>query len=208
LLGTLERPFVPRRQAISYAPPICVVPGHTAIGLFRPLWTFRIKALFGCAMSETPKNGGLAERTILLLRKQVVILKAMSFALIGVVNSLVDFVVFFFMLKYVTEPLPGEWPDMIAANIIAWIVAVSGSYVMNSYVTFAAESGRKLRWKSFFAFAASGILGVITNTVTLLIASEFVPVVAAKILAIGASFLVNFSMSHFVVFRPRKKHEG
>ena len=155
-------------------------------------------------MSETPKNGGFAERTILLLRKQVVILKAMSFALIGVVNSLVDFAVFLFMLKYVTAALPGERLDLIAANVLAWMVAMSGSYVMNSYVTFAAESGRKLRWKSFFAFAASGILGVVANTATLLIAAEFMPVIPAKILAIGVGFLVNFSMSHFVVFRPQK----
>ena len=155
-------------------------------------------------MSETPKNGGFAERTILLLRKQVVILKAMSFALIGVVNSLIDFAVFLFALKYVTAPLPGERLDLIAANVLAWMVAVSGSYVMNSYVTFAAESGRKLRWKSFLAFAGAGILGVIANTVTLVIAAEFMPVVAAKIVAIGVAFLVNFSMSHFVVFRPRK----
>lgn len=159
-------------------------------------------------MSETPKNGGFAERTILLLRKQVVLLKATSFALIGVINSLVDFAVFLFTLRYVTEPLPGEKLDLIAANVIAWMVAVSGSYVMNSYVTFAAESGRKLRWTSFFAFAASGILGVIANTATLVAAAEFLPVMAAKILAIGVSFLINFSMSHFVVFRPKKKHEG
>jgi putative flippase GtrA len=182
---------------------ICVVRGGIAIAP-RPHWTFRAKALFESAMPETPKNGGFGERTILLLRKQVIVLKAMSFALIGVINSLVDFAVFLFALKYITEPLPGEWPDLIAANVIAWLVAVSGSYVMNSYVTFAAESGRKLRWKSFFAFAASGILGVIANTVALVIASEFVPVVAAKIVAIGIAFLVNFSMSHFVVFRPRK----
>ena len=155
-------------------------------------------------MLETPKNGSFAERTILLLRKQVVILKATSFALIGVVNSLVDFAVFLFALKYVTAPLPGERLDLIAANVLAWMVAVSGSYVMNSYVTFAAESGRKLRWKSFLAFAGAGILGVIANTVVLVVAAEFLPVVAAKLLAIGVAFLVNFSMSHFVVFLPRK----
>lgn len=155
-------------------------------------------------MSETPKNGSFAERTILLLRKQVVILKAMSFALIGVINSLVDFAVFLFALTFVTEPLPGERLDLIAANVVAWMVAVSGSYVMNSYVTFAAESGRKLRWKSFFAFAAAGILGVVANTVTLVVAADYMPVVGAKVLAIGVGFLVNFSMSHFVVFRPRK----
>ena len=155
-------------------------------------------------MSETPENVGLARRALLLLRKQVVLLKAMSFALIGVINSLIDFAVFLFTLRYVTEPLPGERLDLIAANVLAWMVAMSGSYVMNSYVTFAAESGRKLRWKSFFAFAASGILGVVANTATLLIAAEFMPVIPAKILAIGVGFLVNFSMSHFVVFRPRK----
>ena len=160
-------------------------------------------------MSETPKNGGFAERTILLLRKQVIILKAMSFALIGVINSLVDFAVFLFALKYITEPLPGERLDLIAANVLAWMVAVSGSYVMNSYVTFAAESGRKLRWESFFAFAASGILGVIANTITLVVAAEFISVMAAKILAIGVGFLINFSLSHFVVFRARKTgHES
>ena len=155
-------------------------------------------------MSETPENMGSARRALLLLRKQVVLLKAMSFALIGVVNSLIDFAVFLFTLRYVTEPLPGERLDLIAANVLAWMVAMSGSYVMNSYVTFAAESGRKLRWKSFFAFAASGILGVVANTATLLIAAEFMPVIPAKILAIGVGFLVNFSMSHFVVFRPQK----
>jgi len=155
-------------------------------------------------MSETPENGGFTELTILLLRKQVIVLKAMSFALIGAINSLVDFAVFWFMLKYVTEPLPGERLDLIAANVLAWMVAVSGSYVMNSYVTFAAESGRKLRWKSFFVFAASGILGVIANTLVLVVAAEFIPVVAAKITAIGVGFLINFSMSHFVVFRPKK----
>jgi putative flippase GtrA len=29
------------------------------------------------------------------------------------------------------------------------------------------------------------------------------PVLIGKVLAIGASFLVNFSLSHFVVFRKR-----
>lgn len=182
-------------------------------------------------MSETPKNGGFAERTILLLRKQVIILKAMSFALIGVINSLIDFAVFLLALKYITESLRGGqlaldagsaigWLlgtaagflfvrlDLILANVVAWMVAVTGSYVMNSYVTFAAESGRKLRWKAFFAFAAAGILGAIGSTTTLVVAAEFMPVVAAKILAIGIGFLINFSMSHFVVFRPKKKHEG
>jgi putative flippase GtrA len=138
----------------------------------------------------------LIRRLVRAWEERAIVLKAASFAGVGVINSLVDFGVFlaaFYVLK-----LP-----LIPANVLAWLVAVSGSYVMNSYVTFAAESGRQLRWRAYLAFVASGIAGVITNTTVLVIASYWVPVILAKLLAIGASFLVNFALSHFVVFRPR-----
>jgi putative flippase GtrA len=138
----------------------------------------------------------LIRRLVRAWEERAIVLKAASFAGVGVINSLVDFGVFlaaFYVLK-----LP-----LIPANVLAWLVAVSGSYVMNSYVTFAAESGRQLRWRAYLAFVASGIAGVITNTTVLVIASYWVPIVLAKLLAIGASFLVNFALSHFVVFRPR-----
>jgi putative flippase GtrA len=91
---------------------------------------------------------------------------------------------------------------LIAANVLSWLVAVSCSYVMNSFITFAHESGRKLSWRAYGTFVASGIAGVIANTTTLVVAAHWMPVIAAKLLAIIASFLVNFSLSHFVVFRP------
>jgi len=39
--------------------------------------------------------------------------------------------------------------------------------------------------------------------------SYFVPLLAAKLVSIAVSFVVNFSLSHFVVFkaRPREKAE-
>ena len=46
---------------------------------------------------------------------------------------------------------------------------------------------------------------VVTNTTVLVVASYWLPVLAAKLIAIVASFLVNFSMSHFVVFRRRDR---
>jgi putative flippase GtrA len=78
---------------------------------------------------------------------------------------------------------------------------------MNSTITFAAESGRKLRWRAYFAFVASGIAGWVANTATLLVAAEvlLLPVWLAKLVAILASFVVNFSLSHFLVFRVRSK---
>ncbi len=146
--------------------------------------------------------------------------KAISFALIGVINVAVDASVFFLTYSYLTSDAAtphsldafaqwcactsGDTMALIAANVIAWAVAVSGSYVMNSFVTFAAESGRQLRWLAYGTFVASGILGVIANTGALVIAAHFMPVLPAKGCAILTAFAVNFSMSHFVVFRPQR----
>jgi putative flippase GtrA len=127
---------------------------------------------------------------------RAVTLKAASFAGVGVVNSLVDLAIFLAAYNLLGLPL-------VPANVLAWLVAVSGSYVMNSFVTFAAESGRRLHWRAYGAFVASGIAGVLANTTTLVVASYWMPVLAAKLLAIAVSFAVNFSLSHFVVFRAR-----
>jgi putative flippase GtrA len=119
--------------------------------------------------------------------------KAGSFAAIGVVNTLVDFGVFAVAVEMFGLPL-------VAANMLSWSVAVSGSYVLNSYTTFAAESGRALNLRAYGTFVASGIVGLVANTAALVLASYVMPVLLAKIIAIGVSFLVNFTLSHIVVF--------
>lgn len=139
---------------------------------------------------------GFPRRIMAALRRQAMLLKAMSFASIGVINSLVDLGLFLLALKYVTASL-------VAANILSWCVAVSGSYVMNSFITFAAESGRRLNWRTYATFVAAQVLGLVASTGTLVATALVMPVLPAKLLAIGAAFLVNFSMSHFVVFRKR-----
>ena len=131
--------------------------------------------------------------------ERAVTLKAASFAMVGVVNTLIDLGIF--LTAYNVFRLP-----LIGANVLSWLVAVSCSYAMNSYVTFAAETGRKLSWRAYGTFVASGIAGVVANTTALVVASYWMPVIAAKLLAVIASFLVNFSLSHFVVFRPRGRH--
>jgi putative flippase GtrA len=143
----------------------------------------------------------LRRRLVRAWRARAVSLKAVSFAVVGMVNTLVDLGVF--LVAYNLLDLP-----LVPANVMAWLVAVSGSYVMNSCITFAAESGGRLAWRPYGAFVASGVAGVITNTVTLVVLSYWMPVLAAKLIAILASFAVNFSLSHFVVFRARGGEEG
>jgi putative flippase GtrA len=143
----------------------------------------------------------LKNRLIQAWRARDITLKAASFAVVGAVNTLIDLGIF--LTAYNVLGLP-----LIPANVLAWAVAVSGSYVMNSFTTFAAESGRQLRWRAYGAFVALAVAGVIANTATLVIASYWIPVLAAKLLAIAASFVVNFSLSHFVVFRTRGGQAG
>jgi putative flippase GtrA len=152
--------------------------------------------------------------------------KAIAFGLIGVVNTAVDYCVFLIaraalnrsasalaMLASVSDVCQcasTATVTLIAVNTISWIVAVTGSYVMNSSITFAAESGRQLRWRAYFTFVVSGIVGWLANTATLLVAAEvlLLPVWLAKAFAVLASFVVNFSLSHFVVFRVRGTPAG
>ncbi len=163
----------------------------------------------------------IAERIAAAWHERAIAFKAVSFALVGVINAAVDYGVFFLALGILGEStkatelaaelaaachcLSAETWILVPANVIAWLVAVSGSYVMNSYTTFAVESGRQLKWRDYGTFVASGIAGVIANTTTVVIAAQFVPVWAAKLIAILVGFVVNFSLSHFVVFRPRTR---
>jgi putative flippase GtrA len=158
------------------------------------------------------------------LRQRVVFVrKAVSFALIGVINTFVDAGVFFVAYAVLTTAAAGVRSfeavsglcgcgspadlTLIAANLMGWVVGVTGSYVLNSTFTFAAESGRTLRLRDYGVFAASGVIGAIANTATLVLVAQVMPVWFAKGCAILVSFVVNFTMSHFVVFRTRRPAE-
>ncbi|MGE0060691.1 MAG: GtrA family protein [Xanthobacteraceae bacterium] len=145
---------------------------------------------------STSETHSPVRRVTRALRDRTFIAKAASFGAIGVVNSAVDFAVF--TLAFVWLALP-----IIPANLMSWAVAVTFSYVLNSMFTFAAESGRKLAARTYVSFVVAQVAGFIANTAVVLIASYFIPVLFGKLLAIGASFVVNFSLSHFVVFRRR-----
>jgi putative flippase GtrA len=147
-----------------------------------------------------PPLKSLLDRLSVAWHERAVALKAISFGLVGVVNSAVDFGVFSFSYYYLALPI-------IGANAMAWVVAVSGSYVLNSTITFAHESGRKLSPKSYLNFALSQVAGFLANTATVwcLVELLHVPAWAAKMAAILVSFAVNFSLSHFVVFRADRR---
>lgn len=140
------------------------------------------------------------DRLSVAWHERALALKAASFAFVGVLNTAIDFSIFWTAAKFLLWPL-------VPANVLSWLVAVSFSYTMNSFVTFGPETGRVLRWRDYLTFVASGVAGMVASTATLFLLSYFAPLLAAKLVSIGVSFVVNFSLSHFVVFRakPRAK---
>ncbi len=143
----------------------------------------------------------ILDRLTVAWHERALALKAISFAMVGVVNTAIDFSIFWTTARYL------GWP-LVPANVLAWLVAVSFSYAMNSIFTFGPESGRILRWRDYATFAASGVAGMVASTATLFALSYVLPVLAAKLLSIAVSFAVNFSLSHFVVFRVRRPRGG
>jgi putative flippase GtrA len=139
----------------------------------------------------------LLDRLTVAWHERAVALKAISFAMVGVVNTAIDFSIFWTTVHFL------GWP-LVPANVLAWLVAVSFSYAMNSFITFGPESGGILRWRDYATFAVSGVAGMVASTSTLFALSFVLPVLAAKLLSIAVSFVVNFSLSHFVVFKARK----
>ena len=152
-------------------------------------------------------------------QKWLISAKALSFALIGVINTAVDYAVFLMVRSLLERSTELSWQFaslagwcrcaraddfvLVLANVTAWSIAITGSYFMNALITFAAESGRKLRWHSYARFVAAGAIGLVASTATLLLCVQalLLPVWLAKLIAVGASFLATFSLAHLIVFK-------
>ncbi len=173
-----------------------------------------------CAMIDADRLQAMFPRAFAVVEARLATLKkAVSFALIGFINLAIDTGVFFLVYFQLMPTRPAMHTlalasvlcrcgtpaslALVVSNVTGWAIAVSSSYVMNSFITFALESGRQLRWRDYATFVASGVLGVTASTATLVLAAAVMPVWAAKACSVLAGFVVNFSMSHFVVFRSR-----
>lgn len=77
------------------------------------------------------------QRLVEAWRSRALPAKAVSFAIVGVLNTLIDVNVF--AIAYGIFGIP-----LIPANGLAWLVAVSFSYTANAMTTFGPEIGQVL----------------------------------------------------------------
>jgi putative flippase GtrA len=92
--------------------------------------------------------------------------RSFSFASIGIVNVLVDVTCFTISFQLLHLSL-------IASNMIAWLIAVTGSNAMNTKITFGLQTGGALSVRRYLSFATSGVIGVIVSTIILVALSRY-----------------------------------
>lgn len=116
------------------------------------------------------------------------------FAAVGVLNTVIDFGVFYALTQ------AGIWP--LAANVISFSAAVINSYILNKYWTFGHKT--KPGAKEFRNFAAVTVIGLALSSLTIYALAEAIGVYIAKAASIIITMMWNYIGAH-VVF---KQEEG
>jgi len=117
--------------------------------------------------------------------------KAMRFAIVGVANAAIDLVVFALLLR------SGVWP--LTANVLAWGVAVSFSYLVNSRWSFDRDANLSTVHSvaRFVSLGALISLGVSSGFIVAL--SSVIGVWPAKIVGLLVAAVLNFMAARWSI---------
>lgn len=121
------------------------------------------------------------------------------FAGIGVINTLVDVGAFIGFYELVGL-------DVISCNVLAFLLAVANSYILNRFITFRDRSGGGGSLRRFARFFVIAITAMIVSTAIVYLASQFIHPVIGKLMATVVSTLINYLGSHRFVFTRERRH--
>ncbi len=129
-------------------------------------------------------------------------MRQIKFAIVGVVNTLVDFVVFNLLAGMLGF-------TVLSASLIAYSCGIATSFVFNRNWTFAdrlSDTGRAL----ILRFIGTNLLGLSINTLIVTLAvngltdrtdlSDGLVLASAKVLATMGTLMVNYTLMHRWVF--------
>ena len=121
--------------------------------------------------------------------------RAFRFAVVGVANTAIDMALFAVLFYW------AGWA-FLAAHVLAFLVAATNGYLMNKAWTFADTSSGRTAWLKGVGYVAVATVGLCLSSLTIWLAAQVMAVIAAKMLAILASFAWNYMASSSLVFRP------
>lgn len=131
--------------------------------------------------------------------------KIVRFGVVGLANSLIDLAAFAMLVA------AGLWP--LAANGLAWLVAVSFSYAVNSRWSFERGPARSERLSIFAFFSLSALITLGVSSGAILALAGLIGLFPAKILGICVAAALSFlaarwSIETLSLQRPRSCPPG
>jgi putative flippase GtrA len=122
------------------------------------------------------------------------ILKFMS---VGVLNTLIDAITYFLLTRLI--PLSSFW--QVFAKGISYAVGMINSFFWNRTWTFKSQTSMS---RSAFLFTLTHVaaLGINAGVMAISLSILDFPEGISLILATGASFVWNFALNKWVVFKP------
>jgi putative flippase GtrA len=130
------------------------------------------------------------------------VIRFLKFGLVGVSNTVIDFLILNFLI------LIGL--NAYFSNAIAFLFAVTNSYLLNRAWTFKDRRSNKAwqQYTKFFIASAAGLAINLIATYFLLdfldthqITNRFIQANASKLIAIAVIIFWNYGMSRFFVFK-------
>ncbi len=123
-------------------------------------------------------------------------LEFLRFGLVGVVNTAVDFAVFVLLYR-------GTDIDPLLCNGVAFLVAVTNSYLLNHHWTFR-KSTSNISVAAYVRFVALNAGGLLIGTLAILLLGGVMPLELAKLIAAGLTLIWNYTCSRLFVFNTEK----
>ena len=117
------------------------------------------------------------------------------FGLVGVINTAVDFAVFVLLYRLADF-------DPLLANALAFLVAVTNSYLMNHHWTF--QTGEDVSFSAYIRFVVLNAGGLVIGTLTIVLLEGTMPLEFAKIIAAFLTLIWNYTSSKLFVFKTKK----
>ncbi len=124
-------------------------------------------------------------------------LQFVKFGIVGFINTFVSYFINVIVLKLL-EPFDVSW-DFIAGNVIAFIISVFSSFMLNSHFVFKEEEGEKRNmWatllKTYIAYGFTGI--ILANVlsfvwINLLGISKYIAPLINLIVSVPVNFFMN-----------------
>ncbi|MFP6742694.1 MAG: GtrA family protein [Alphaproteobacteria bacterium] len=119
--------------------------------------------------------------------------RIVRFGVVGVAKTAIDFALFA-LLYYVAL-----WP-LLAANAVAYGVAVINSYVLNKYWTFGDTSRGRTAVLRGLLFVALNLVGLGLASAAIWLLAQFLHPLVAKAGSIAVTFTWNYWSNHRFVY--------